>query len=494
MRIFNNSNSRRFKGGQIIIQVIIFSSIAVLLIGSLISSAAININSARHAQVREQAFQLAEAGIEYYRWHLAHAPTDYQDGTGQPGPYIHDVNDKDGNLSGQFSLNVIPPYIGSTLVRLESTGIPANSPNTTRTIAVEMAVPSLAKFAVVANSVMRLGQGTEVFGPIHSNGGIRFDGLAHNLVTSAQTVYDDPDHTGNNEFGVHTHVNIPPQTGINDTFRPLEAVPSPIMPRPDVFVAGRQFPTPVTDFTSITSDLAIIKSQAQTGGIYYGSSGYQGYLLILRTNDTVDVYRVSSVTSPPYGCTSASQPGWGTWSVGTTQFIANHPMPANGLIFIEDHVWVEGKIDGQRVTIASGRFPDSPSTRTSITVNNDLEYTDHGGTDVIALIAQDNINIGLVSDDDLRIDAALVAQNGRVGRYYYRAPSSGLQRCSPYHIRNSVVLYGMIATYNRYGFAYTDGTGYQLREINYDANLLYGPPPSFPLTSEHYEILSWEEL
>jgi len=54
----------------------------------------------------------------------------------------------------------------------------------------------------------------------------------------------------------------------------------------------------------------------------------------------------------------------------------------------------------------------------------------------------------------------------------------------------------MIATNLRYGFAYTGtpATGYQNRFLTYDANLLYGPPPSFPLTSSNYEILSWEEM
>ena len=52
----------------------------------------------------------------------------------------------------------------------------------------------------------------------------------------------------------------------------------------------------------------------------------------------------------------------------------------------------------------------------------------------------------------------------------------------------------MIVTDQRYGFAYTDGTGYQTRNIIYDANLLYSPPPSFPLTSDQYQTISWEEV
>ena len=126
-------------------------------------------------------------------------------------------------------------------------------------------------------------------------------------------------------------------------------------------------------------------------------------------------------------------------------------------------------------------------------MNNDLLYTNYDGSDVLGLIAQGNINVGMVSDNDLRIDAALIAQNGRVGRHYYRPPGGGSQRCSPYHTRQTITLWGMIATNQRYGFAYTDGTGYQTRNLNYDGSLLYAPPPSFPLTSDQYVTLSWEE-
>jgi hypothetical protein len=143
------------------------------------------------------------------------------------------------------------------------------------------------------------------------------------------------------------------------------------------------------------------------------------------------------------------------------------------------------------VTIAAGKFPDNSSTRPDIIVNNDLMYTNYDGSDVIALIAQGDISVGMVSDTNIRIDAALVAQNGRVGRFYY--PGGGGSSCSPYNTRSSITLYGMIATNLRYGFAYTDGNGYQTRNIIYDANLLYGPPPSFPLTSSQYQTISWEE-
>lgn len=477
-----------------------------MLIGGLVGFAQVNIKAARFFTLREKAFQIAEAGVEYYRWHLAHDSDDYQDGTGAPGPYVHDYEDKDGNIIGSFTLTITPPPTGSTVVTLVSEGKVIEDPNISRKIEAKLAIASLAKFAFVANSVMRFGEGTEVFGPIHSNDGIRFDGLAHNIVTSAKADYDDPDHTGANEFAVHTHINAPPSSGTNSNFRPLEAPPTtPVPNRTDVFVAGRQFPVPAVDFTGFTNDLAQIKSDAQASGYYRAGSGALGYNVVLKTNDTFDLYRVNSLLSvPSSGCTNtASQSGWGTWSIGTgggaQTLLGNYAFPANGLIFLEDHVWVEGTINGARVTIASGRFPENPSTDTSIVFNKDIRYTNYDGSDVIALIAQNNINAGMASNNTLTIDAALVAKNGRVGRYYYRPnanwPSSGgSARCSPYHTRATLNLYGMIGTNLRYGFAYTDDTGYVTRNITYDANLLYGPPPSFPLTSDNYTTISWREL
>jgi len=473
------------------IQALVFGSIAVVMIGALVSWAGVNIKASRLAVYREQALQIAEAGIDYYRWHLAHASTDYQDGTGAPGPYVHDFFDKDGIKIGTFTLEITPPTVGSTLVRIKSTGHVLADPSTSRSIITGLAIPSLAKYAIASNSDIRFGEGTEVFGPIHSNGGIRFDGLAHNLVTSSRASYDDPDHSGGVEFGVHTHVNAPPGSGTNTSFRPLEAPPSSIPSRTDVFVAGRTFPVPAIDFLGFTSDLAQIKADAQASGRYFASSGALGYRVLFKTDDTFDLYRVNNLTTPAGGC-SESTTGWGTWSIRTTggsqTFLANYSIPANGLIFIEDHVWVEGQINSARVTVAAGRFPDNASTRPNILINNNLLYTNYDGQDVIALIAQGNITAGLSSLDTLRVDAALVAQNGRAGRFHYSSS------CGTGYNRTAITLYGMIASNSRYGFAYTDGTGYDTRNIIYDANLLYGPPPSFPLTSDQYQIVSWQEL
>ncbi len=472
------------QGGYLSLVVLIFSAIAIIILSSFIIWADLSLKSVNRNSNQALAFSTAEAGIEYYRWHLAHAKQDFQDGTGGPGPYIHDYFDKNGVKVGQFKLEITPPVTGSTLVNIKSTGTIENDLNISKIIEVKMAIPSFAKFAAVSNSNVRFGPGTEVFGPIHSNGGIRFDGIAHNLVTSALSKYNDPDHSGNDEFGVHTHVSpIDPQ--------PPSAVPN----RPDVFLAGRQFPVPAIDFVGITSSLADIKTKTQAGGSYYGPSGAKGYHLVLKTNDTYDLYKVTKVLSPPNGCIEVlGQKFWGTWTIETETLVGNYPFPSNNLIFFEDDIWVNGQINTARLTIASGRFPENSATYTSVIINNDLLYSNYDGQDVIGLISQGNIGVGLQSEDDLRIDGALIAQNGRVGRYYYRPPSGNQNRCAPYHIRQVITLYGMITSNERYGFAYSDGTGYQTRNIIYDANLLYGPPPNFPLTSDNYQQVIWNEV
>ncbi len=482
--------------GNILLSVLIFASIAVTVLIGLANWGATMLKSIRTVSEKEQAFQIAEAGVDYYQWHLAQYPSDYKDGTATSGPYVHNMYDKNGDLLGTYSLEITPPLPGSTVVKIVSTGKLASS-TISKKVQKTLAIPSLAKFAVVANDNLRFGDGTEVFGPIHSNGGIRFDGIAHNLITSAVATYTDPD-VMTTEWGVYT------TSGQDD---PIPAL-GPVNNRPDVFIAGRQFPVPGSDFVGMTLGLTQLQALAQpaAGGREWSASNRQGYQIVFKVVNGVtsyDMYRVNSIQATPNGCgtdaTATSQKNgpkyfqWGTWSIkspinNNRTLLGNFPIPSNGVIFVNDHVWVEGTINNARVTIAAGIIGNSDPTKdANITVNNNLRYTNYDGRDSIGLIAQGNINVGMVSADNLRIDAALVAEKGRVGRFYYNNNCTNSSR-------SSLTLYGMIATYLRYGFAYTDNTGYNTRDIIYDSNLLYGPPPSFPQATNQYEVISWQQI
>lgn len=467
--------------GQLSVQVLIFSAIGILMLSGFVMWADVNMRSVTAHSAQVQSLMIAEAGIEYYRWHLAHAPQDFTDGTGHPGPYTHAYYDKNGRVIGQFSLSITPPAIGSTVVTITSIGSVNASPGITKTARVKMGIPSFAKYAWVLDDNVNFGSAAEVYGPIHSNKGIHFDGLAHNLVTSALTTYSDPDHGGPQEWAVHTH---------RGTVDPLP--PTPLPNRPDVFMAGRAVGVPAVNFTGISQDLSNMRANSLNGGFHASSSGASGYEVVLKTNGTFDLYKVTQLVSTSGSCANSQyqtsgQSGWGTWSINRETLLGTYNMPGNGIIFLEDDTWVRGQINNARLTIAAARFPDNPATRANIMVNNALLYTNTNGADTIGLVAQNNITIGLMSDNNLTIDAALIAQNGRVGRYYYNSS------CGSSYMRSQLATLGIIGSAVRSGVFY-GSSGYSSRVYTYDTNLLYSPPPSFPLTADSYSTISWEEL
>ncbi|MEP7162948.1 MAG: hypothetical protein ABI747_04295, partial [Candidatus Moraniibacteriota bacterium] len=242
----------------------------------------------------------------------------------------------------------------------------------------------------------------------------------------------------------------------------------------NVFQAGKQFPVVNKDFTSVQGDLSFMKTEATSGvngGRYFNNAG-QGRHIILKTNDTFDIRTVNAYSSTTNGISSYT----GGWS--------NFALPNNGLIFVENNVWVEGTINTRKVTIVAANM--GSGSQRDIFIGNDILYTNTNGSDILGIIGQNNVEIIRNSDTNLQIDAALLAQNGRVGRQYYSSTP-------PDDHKNSITVYGAIASNQRYGFAWTDGTGYTTRTLIYDNNLLYFPPPYFP-TGTQYKLDLWEEL
>jgi hypothetical protein len=475
--------------GYIMIYVLIFSAVALVVLASLLVWADTNRKAVFRSFDKAQAFMLAEAGIEYYRWHLAVAPLDYSDGvaSGSSGPYTHEVQDKDGNVIGDFSLNLIKPPDGTSVLGLNSTGTVVSDPGVTKEIDTQMAITSYTKYAAVIGGFLWYPPGSEIFGPVHSNSGVRVDGYAHNLVTSSVATFNDPLHGGGSaEFGVHTHK------------APVDPLPpAPVPDRPDVFGAGREFPVAPNDFTGLTQDLAGLEASASKRGFWRGapSGNDKGYHIVLKTNGTFDLYTVNAVQTPPNNCTTVlGEKDWGTWTIKTETKLGTYTLPKSGLMFFESDIWVDGQINNARLTIGAGVFPEQKNNLKNIIVNHDLLYTNYDGKDVIGLIAQNNLEAGMVSDDDLRIDGALIAQKGQVGRYYYKpASNKNNQGCAPYDVRSHITLFGLIAAQTTYGFRYDDGTGYQIITIIYDSHMMFNPPPNFPYISNYYTIIHWNE-
>lgn len=466
------------KGSALAYGIVIMMVVAIILT-SIVTFITQQTKLSLRVHAREQAFQIAESGIRYYRWYLAHtiegrttAQTAAFWATGNPigvsTPYEVEYVDPGGEAVGKYRLEVTPPPSGSTAIVVKATGWSYRYPNETRTIRVRFRRPAWSENAFVLNNFNRFGEGTEVFGRIHSNAGIRFDGLAHNLVTSSVATYNDPDHTGADEFGVHTH---------KTTTDPLP--PAAVPARTDVFAAGRKFPVPTVDFNGVLGDLSYMKSEAQSGtnNSRYFDTSQNGRHIVLNSNGTYNIRTVRSFSSGTNQITNYIG-GWSTY-----------PLPDDGIIFVENNVWVEGTISNKRFTIAAANLTSSSAK--SIYIGKDIRYSNYENcTDMIGLVAQQDIEIFKASENDLRIDGSLIAQSGRVGRQNY-------QGSTDVH-KDLITIYGAIASNERYGFEWLDNNGnhvggYYNRNIIYDKNILYCPPPYFP-TGSQYEQDLWQEL
>ncbi len=457
-------NKKQNKGAILILllfTIFIFSIIMFPIINyTVIESEIIRSNANR-----EQALQIAEAGINYYQWHLAHFNTDYKDGTNIDGPYVHDYIDYDTqDIVGQFSLIITPPPAGSTIVTINSTGSTKADPSTKRTITARYGIPSLALYSFLSNDVIWIGPNETVNGQMQSNNGIRFDGNGNAPIGSAKSTYSCPSTQGS----------------------PCPATKNGVWGSATQSVKNFwQFPIPTQDFSALTSNLANMKSKAQSGGIYLPPSNTNGYSLVFNNTGTVSVYKVTSLKSTPTG-----------WDVNGTAHdedidYKNRSLqytitiPSNGIVYIEDKIWVEGTVKG-RVMVTAAKLPYVASTAPTIYIPNNIIYTAKDGTNTLGLLAQKDIIVTYNAPLNLEVDASLISQNGSAEFLQYK----------PAKIKDTISIYGSIMSFGQWTWTWVDyngnnASGFTNTIDTYDNNLLYSPPPSFPLSSLGYKQLSW---
>ena len=100
--------------------------------------------------------------------------------------------------------------------------------------------------------------------------------------------------------------------------------------------------------------------------------------------------------------------------------------------------------------------------------------------------------------NNLAVDAALLAQKGRIFRklYCYNCKKPVPYDARNYIIRDSIVIYGSIISNGIWTWTWVSGgaviSGYRDTNTIYDPNLNYNPPPGFPTTGDR-KLLKWEE-
>lgn len=460
----NTLNQKKQNGSTLVVLLFttfLFSVIMFPVINyTVLQSKVIRANA-----TKEQALQIAEAGINYYQWHLAHYPTDYKDGTGTNGPYVHDYIDYDTqDVVGKYSLVITAPSTGSTIVTIQSTGWTTADPSTTRTVTARYGIPSLALYSFLSNDIIWIGPSETINGQMQSNNGIRFDGTGNAPISSAKSTYTCTSGQG----------SPCPKTQNGIWGNAVQAVKN-----------FWQFPVPAVDFSALTSNLASMKSLAQGAGIYLPPSNANGYSLVFNTSGTVSVYKVTSLKSTPTGwdVNGTAHNEDIDYNARTLQY--TQAIPANGIIYVEDNIWVEGTVNG-RAMVAAAKLPYVASSAPSIYIPNNILYQAKDGSSVLGLLAQKDIVVTYNAPTTLEIDAALISQNGSVQFFYY----------NPSRIKTSISVYGSLMSFGQWTWTWVNGSGTNISGFtntasSYDDNLLYGPPPSFPLSAAGYKQLSW---
>jgi hypothetical protein len=471
--MFLQKNNR----GYLIVLALVFGAIFLTIIGAFLSYVITQHTEQKHQYTKERALGIAEAGLNYYKWFLAHNPDDTTNGTGLPGPYVGVYEDPEGGPIGEFSLEIASSSACGDVYAIDitSTGTTYENPDVGRKVYARYARPTVAEYAYVINSNVWAGADRTIVGPYHSNGGVRMDGTNNSTVTSGQETWSCTSTFGCSPTGVRDGVFTTTANANTTLF---------------------SFPSTPINFTGLSVDLSAMQSKAQTGGgLYIGPSGDYGYRIVLKANGTFDLYVVDT-TYNYWGYTT--EDGWQTERhvINDDDFLATYTIPSScSLIFVEDKVWLEGVVEG-RVTIAAADV-DTAGVERSMILNGNITYNDDDSG--LLAIAEDDVLVGLTVPEDMVLNGIFAAQNGRFGRNHYT--TSGSQDVESAHDgyvrQTSLTVNGTIVSNGREGTKWTSSgvftSGFNTRFNSYDRDLVADPPPLTPEVSDTYEFIEWRE-
>ena len=431
--------------------IMLASTLFIAFATAVITLALSNVRIANLHNQKITSMSIAEAGINYYMWHLAHNNTDYCDGntcTGNApfGPFHHNYTDTSGNVLGTYDLYITPPSVNSNITTVKCIG-KVNGKSPTRTIISTIGMPSYTKYTLlVMGQDLWVGPGEKITGTVHIN---------------HSGVYNEGEITGD-------------ASSTETTFTSQHAGRQPGVSGPGIFGGSKLFPVPAINTNQLDVDMRTIRDAAKNNGEgdYYNSSNQKGYHIVLKANN-YDLYQVKRYDASGYNITQESL------------ISSSHAYPAKGIIFCEDDVWVNGIVNNQKVTIFAADPEANSNQMKRIIIPDNVKYTSYNGQDKIGLITQTNILVTRNAPNNLEIDAAMIAKNGKIQIDSY-----------PYEHKGNIRVYGSMAHTGGLLWTYDYGgglwSGYQTTETIIDQNSVLNPPPKFPLTGS-YAILSWRE-
>ncbi len=464
--------------GYLLVLVLVFGAIFLVMISSFVGFVVTQNQVVNFRFEQQRATDIAEAGLNYYRWFLAHNPGDVTNGTGLPGPYVQQYIDPEGTAIGEYSLDISSnSYCGSIAdIEVTSTGYTYENPSAVSIISGRYMRPTVAEYSFITNAGVWYGATSVVRGPLHSNQGIRMDATHNSTVASVQSTT-----TCDSSFGCSPNQTRPGVYTLAGT------------PTPGLF----SYPVTLIDFNDLALNLGDMKTRAENnGGIYYGPAPGSnfGYRLVFNGNGTVTIRRVTGTSADYLSYSSREDWHYGERNVITnTSFVATRTINPNcPLIYIEDKVWIEGEID-QKVTVAAADLDESGNT--PMVLNDNITYEPGSNAGLLA-IAEGDIDIGLVVPNNMTISGIFISQNGRYGRNRYFEDYLN-NSYDQYVIRNRLELLGTVVTKERAGIRWNSNgnivSGFITSSSSFDRNQAENPPPLIPATSQISTFSNWNQ-
>jgi len=487
----------RSSRGVTVMLVLAFMGIFLFLLGTILSYTLTQGKYGRAIYAREQALNIAEAGLEYYRWFLAHNPSIMVAGVGLVSPYTHVVNDPESSRIGEATIIATANLACGAVqwVDLTSVGRADISTNFPRTLAARYMRPSVAEYSALLNANVWAGSDRVISGPYFSNGGIRMDGSHNSTVQSSMATW-----LCDSSFGCSPTQSKNGVWGVGSNPALWAWAPN---------VASFNFAGIATNFSTIQgyADTQGVKlnptnvrlSGVQQGGTFssVGGSDQRGFHIILNANDTVTVYRVTGTSAAE----SQHIDNLGVWvndyhTITSQTLVGTYTIPAGcPVIYSQAKLWLEGVV-GSKITVLAA---DTGSYNPDVILQNNITYASGSGSSGLTAIAERSVVTPLVSPDNLTVRGVFVAQSGYFGRNYYTTsgdhdvPSA----YDSYVQQNTMTTIGTVVSNGRIGTRWTCGgsfcSGYSARVDTYDRLLAFSPSPFTPAASPDYKLVLWRE-
>lgn len=475
---FRSSHSPHPIAGHLLVLVLVFGGIFFFIISAFVGFAVTQSQVVTMQYHSQRALDIAEAGLNHYKWQLAHSSSSIANATVDLSSQTHVMNSPTGEPVGEYTISAASStYCGAIAnIDVTSEGFSYDDPSLVRTIRTRYAKPTVADYSYIVNGNVWAGDDREITGPYHSNQGVIMDGWNKSVVTSGLASW---------ECGPGFGSICNPTTTRNGV--------STYMPNVNTDSTLFSYPSNPIDFAGFNLSLSDMEDRASTSGIYVDNSGEYGYHVEFNGNGTVTFSEVTDVLSVEQrnGMTYKTV----EWFYENTYVEAlgdvfTAPIdPDCPLIYVDDKIWLEGEVD-QKVTIAVGGT-DAEGLDSSIFIQGNLTYDDPLQDGLLA-IAKRNVLVGLDVPNEMEINGIFVAMEGNFGRNDYRRGRLP-DHLDQYEDRAELTINGTIVSQGRVGTKWGSVSGFADRVNEYDRNLVEDPPPLVPSAgSAIYRYTKWQ--